>query len=151
MEKPITGLTARVSIGTGENVETLGYMSGATLSLSKDIIEILAFGMQYKEKVPAIKDWSLSVDGTAAFVTDGSQVRLYQAFENATLLTIGIYLNDKTYFEGTGYVSSLELEAAPDDKISISSEMAGNNAVVFTVDDAKVEVDWGIGSGGVEG
>lgn len=147
-EKPFTGLTAKVMIGTGDSAEILGYMSGATLSLTKDIIEILAFGMQYKEKVPAIKDWSLSVDGTAAFVTDGSQTKLYKAFEQATLLTIGIYLNATTYFEGTGYVSSLELEAAPDDKISISSEMAGNNGVVFTVDGTEVDVTTGSGGAG---
>lgn len=128
-EKPFTGLTAKVKLGE----DTLGYISGCTLSLSKDIIEILAFGMQYKEKVPAIKDWSLSVDGTAAFSTEGSQKELHAAFESGAAVTIGIYLDDTTYFEGTGYISSLEIEAAPDDKISISSEMAGSGAVTLTL------------------
>lgn len=128
-EKPFTGLTAKVKLGE----DVLGYISGCTLSLSKDIIEILAFGMQYKEKVPAIKDWSLSVDGTAAFSTEGSQKELHAAFESGAAVTIGIYLDDTTYFEGTGYISSLEIEAAPDDKISISSEMAGSGAVTLTL------------------
>ena len=128
-EKPFTGLTAKVKLGE----EILGYISGCTLNLTKDIIEILAFGMQYKEKVPAIKDWSLSVDGTAAFSTTGSQKQLYDAFESGEGVTFGIYLDDTTYFEGTGYVSSLEIEAAPDDKISISSEVAGSGAVVMNL------------------
>ena len=128
-EKPFTGLTAKVKLGE----EILGYISGCTLSLSKDIIEILAFGMQYKEKVPAIKDWSLSVDGTAAFSKSGSQAKLHEAFESGDAVTIGIYLDDTTYFEGTGYVSSLEIEAAPDDKISITSEIAGSGAVTMTL------------------
>lgn len=132
-EKPFTGLTAKVTIGSGDAAETLGYISGCTLSLSKDIIEILAFGMQYKEKVPSIKDWSLSVDGTAAFADGGSQQKLYEAFESGETLTLGIYLDDSTYFQGTGYVSSLDIEAAPDDKISISSEISGSNAVTTSI------------------
>ena len=128
-EKPLTGLTAKVKLGE----EILGYISGCTLSLTKDIIEILAFGMQYKEKVPAIKDWSLSVDGTAAFSNDGSQKQLHAAFESGEGVTFGIYLDDTTYFEGTGYVSSLEIEAAPDDKISITSEVAGSGAVTMNL------------------
>ena len=132
-EKPFTGLTAKVKLGS----EILGYISGCTLSLSKDIIEILAFGMQYKEKVPAIKDWSLSVDGTAAFSSTGSQKQLYDAFESGEGVTFGIYLDDTTYFEGTGYVSSLEIEAAPDDKISISSEVSGSGAVMMNLPDGE--------------
>ena len=132
-EKPFTGLTAKVTIENDGSPTTIGYISGCTLSLSKDIIEILAFGMQYKEKVPAIKDWSLSVDGTAAFSNDGSQKKLYDAFESGTGVTFGIYLDNTTYFNGTGYISSLDIEAAPDDKISISSEVAGSGAVTMTL------------------
>lgn len=130
-EKPFTGLTASVKIGEKASAETLAYISGCTLSLSKDIIEILAFGMQYKEKVPSIKDWSLSVDGTVALATGGTQEKLYEAFESGELLTLGIYLDDNTYFDGQGYVSSFEMEAAPDDKISLSSEISGNGATVM--------------------
>ena len=130
-EKPFTGLTAKVTIGSEDT--TLGYISGCTLSLSKDIIEILAFGMQYKEKVPAIKDWSLSIDGTAAFATGGSQKQLMDAFESGAAVSFGMYLDGTTYFKGTGYISSLDIEAAPDDKISISGEVAGSGAVTMTL------------------
>lgn len=132
-EKPFTGLTAKVKIGTGSTAEVLGYMSGADLSLEKEIIEILAFGMEFKEKVPAIKDWSLSVDGTFAVVDGGSQEKLYDAFSSGDPLTLSIYLDDNTYFEGTGYVSSFEISAAPDDKISLSCEIAGSGATTMTV------------------
>lgn len=132
-EKPFTGLTAQVKIGKDTAAKTLAYISGCTLSLSKDIIEILAFGMQYKEKVPSIKDWTLSVDGTVALATGGTQKDLYDAFESGEPLTLGIYLDDNTYFTGEGYVSSFEIEAAPDDKISLSSEISGNGATVMTL------------------
>lgn len=132
-DKPYTGLTASVKVGTGSASKTVAYISGVDLSLEKEIIEILAFGMQYKEKVPAIKDWSASIEGTAALAADSTQKDLYDAFESGDPLTIGIYLDDTNYFEGTGYVSSVEISAAPDDKISISSEIAGSGAVTLTL------------------
>lgn len=132
-EKPFTGLTASVKIGSGESAAVLAYISGASLTLEKDIIEILAFGMEYKEKVPAIKDWSLSLDGTVALAAEGTQKQLHDAFESGEGLTIGIFLDENTYFEGTGYVQSFNIDAAPDDKISLTSEIAGSNAVTLTL------------------
>ena len=132
-EKPFTGLTASVKIGSGEGAKVLAYISGVDLNLEKDIIEILSFGMTYKEKVPAIKDWSASIDGTVALATGGTQKGLYDAFESGAPLTLGIYLDTTTYFEGTGYVQSFDISAAPDDKISLSSEIAGSGATTLTL------------------
>ena len=133
MEKPYTGLTASVKIGTGEASEVLAYVSGVDMTLEKEIIEILAFGMQFKEKVPAIKDWSASIDGTVALAAGGTQQKLYQAFESGDPLTIGVFLDETTYFEGTGYVSSFNISASPDDKINLSSEIAGSGATTLTL------------------
>lgn len=132
-EKPFTGLTASVKIGSSESAEVLAYVSGVDLTLEKEIIEILAFGMKFKEKVPAIKDWSASIDGTVALAAGGTQKKLYDAFDSGDPLTIGIYLNETTYFEGTGYVSSFNISAAPDDKISLTSEIAGSGATTLTL------------------
>ncbi len=132
-EKPFTGLTASVKIGTGSSASTIAYVSGVDLTLEKEIIEILAFGMTYKEKVPAIKDWSISIDGTAALADGGTQETLHAAFESGDAITVGIYLDATTYFEGTGYVSSFNISAAPDDKISLTSDIAGSGAVTLAV------------------
>lgn len=132
-EKPFTGLTASVKVGSGESAKVLAYISGVDLNLEKDIIEILAFGMTYKEKVPAIKDWTASIDGTVALAADGTQKQFYDAFESGDPLTFGIYLDATTYFEGTGYVQSFDISAAPDDKISLSSEIAGSGATTLTL------------------
>lgn len=128
-DKPYTGLTASVKL----NGTLLAYISGVDLTLEKDIIEILGFGMQFKEKVPAIKDWSASIDGTVALVDGSSQKTLYDAFDSAAPVTIGIYLDENTYFEGTGYVSSFNISASPDDKISLTSEIAGSGATTLTL------------------
>lgn len=132
-EKPYTGLTACLKIGEHESAETLAYVSGVDLTLEKEIIEILAFGMEFKEKVPAIKDWSISIDGTVALATGGTQEKLYAAFNDASAITVGIYLDDNTYFEGTGYVSSFNISASPDDKINLTSEIAGSGATTLTL------------------
>lgn len=132
-EKPFTGLTASIKIGSGEAAKTLAYVSGVEMSLEKEIIEILAFGMQFKEKVPAIKDWSISIDGTVALAQGGTQEELYNAFDSGEPVTVGIFLSDTTYFEGTGYVSSFNISAAPDDKITLSSEIAGSGATTLTL------------------
>lgn len=132
-EAPFTGLTASVKLGGDSAGQVLAYISGADLSLEKEIIEILAFGMQYKEKVPAVKDWTLSLDGTVALAADGTQKQLYDAFESGAALTVGIYLDENTYFEGTGYASSFSISAAPDDKISLTAEIAGSGAVVLSL------------------
>ena len=132
-EKPFTGLTAKVKIGTSTSAKVLAYISGCDLTLEKEIIEILQFGATFKEKVPAIKDWSLSMDGTVALANGGTQKELYDAFESGNALTIGIYLDDTTYFEGTGYVTSFNISAAPDDKISLTSEISGSGATTLTV------------------
>lgn len=129
MDKPFTGLTAEVKIG-----ETLiGYMSGIDLTMDKSIIEILSFGSKWKEKVPAIKDWSATVDGTVAFSKDGSQMKLWDAYEKDTEIELGIYLDTTTYFKGKALVQSLNISGAPDDKMSISCELAGTGAMVLTV------------------
>ena len=132
-EKPFTGLTASVKIGSDTSAKVLAYISGVDLNLEKEIIEILAFGMQFKEKVPAIKDWSASVNGTVALATGGTQAELYNAFDSGDPITIGIYLNENTYFEGTGYVQNFNISAAPDDKITLSSEIAGSGATTLTL------------------
>ena len=135
-EKPFTGLTASLKIGSAGATEVLAYVSGVDLTLEKEIIEILAFGMSFKEKVPAIKDWSISIDGTVALAKDGTQKKLYDAFESGDAITVGIYLDETTYFTGTGYVASFDISAAPDDKISLTSEIAGSGATTLTLPSA---------------
>jgi len=130
VDKPYTGLTASVKLGN----DIIAYVSGVSLDLEKEIIEIIAFGMEYKEKVPAIKDWSASIDGTVALAPGNTQKTLYDAFESGEKITLGVYLDEDNYFEGQAYVQSFNISAAPDDKIELSSELAGSGAVVLTLD-----------------
>lgn len=129
MEKPYTGLTALVKI----NGTAVGYLNNVELSLEKDVAEILQFGAQYREKVPTIKNWTASSEGTVAFAAGEGQHKLYQAFESGELVTLQIKLDESVYFEGTALVSSLSISGSPDDAMNISVEFEGSNAITFTL------------------
>ena len=128
-ERPFTGLTAEIKL----NDVPIAYVSGVDLALEKDIIEVLQFGSRSKEKVPAIKDWSADVDGTVALAPGGSQQKLYDAYNNDEEVTVGIFLNDFVYFEGKAYVTSFNINGAPDDKMNLSCTLEGNGAVTLTL------------------
>lgn len=129
MERPFSGLTARILI----NKNVIGYLNSVELSLEKDVAEVLQFGAEYKEKIPTIKNWTASTDGTAAFAAGESQHKLYQAFESGEKVTLQIKLSADVYFEGSAYISSLSISGSPDDAMTISAEFEGSGGVTFTL------------------
>lgn len=133
-EKPFTGLTACVKTGEHASALEIGYLSGFDLDLTREVIEVLRFkGTGYKEKVAAAKDWKATIDGTAAFSTAGSQAALVTAYEAGTELTVGLYLDDTTYFEGKAIIQGLKISAKADGKIDIQGSLEGSGAIVLTM------------------
>ena len=142
MEKPYSGLTARVQL----NGVTIGYINSLELSLEKDIAEVLQFGAQYKEKLPTIKNWTASSEGTVAFAAGESQHKLYQAFESGEFVTLTIKLDEGVYFEGSALISTLSISGSPDDALSISVEFEGSGAILFTLPETvQVTISSGVG------
>lgn len=142
MEKPYSGLTARVQL----NGVTIGYINSLELSLEKDVAEVLQFGAQYKEKLPTIKNWTASSEGTVAFAAGESQHKLYQAFESGEFVTLTIKLDEGVYFEGSALISTLSISGSPDDALSISVEFEGSGAILFTLPETvQVTISSGIG------
>ncbi|HPY88917.1 MAG TPA: hypothetical protein PLG34_13150 [Spirochaetota bacterium] len=127
-----TGVTGYIKSGTTK----LAHMSNWSLELTKEMLEVISFGNTYKEKVPSIKDWSASSDGTTDFASTSGQKDLVDAFESGTKLTFGFGLDDYTFFEGDGYIESLKVENAADGKADISISIAGSNGVVLTLPSA---------------
>ena len=142
MEKPYSGLTARVQL----NGVTIGYINSLELNLEKDIAEVLQFGAQYKEKLPTIKNWTASSEGTVAFAAGESQHKLYQAFESGEFVTLTIKLDEGVYFEGSALISTLSISGSPDDALSISVEFEGSGAILFTLPETvQVTISSGVG------
>lgn len=128
-DAPLTGLTASFKVGAN----LIGYISGVDLTLETEIVDILQFGSAYKEKVPTIKDWSASVDGTAAFASGSTQNTLYTAYAAGTAITISVYLSANVFFTGSCFIQSLKITTSPDDKISIACELSGSGASSITI------------------
>lgn len=124
-----TGLTGYIKNGTN----TIAHMSSWEVELSKDIIEVVSFGNDYKEKTPSIKDWSATADGAADFEATSGQAALVTAFEDGTLLTFGFGITSTIYFEGTGYIESLTVTDEADGNVTISISIAGSDAVTLTL------------------
>ena len=141
-ERPYTGLTARIKI----NGTLIGYLNSVELSLEKEIIEILQFGARYKEKVPAINNWTASAEGTVAFAAGESQHKLYQAYESGELVELDILLDELTGFNGKAYVSSLNISGAPDDAMNISAEFEGSGGTTLTLPETYfLDISSGVG------
>lgn len=128
-EKPYTGLTAVISV----NEVPLAYMNNFELNLDRSIIEILQFGAEYKEKIPGMKNWTASVEGTVAFDTTGSQKTLIEKFESGEPITIQTLLKEGVYCEGSALIASLTISGTPDEALTISAEFEGSGALEFTV------------------
>lgn len=128
-EKPYSGLTAQIKI----NNTVVAYLNNLELNLEKDIAEILQFGAQYREKLPTIKNWTASNDGTVAFAAGESQHKLYQAFESGELVTLTIQLDEGVYFEGDALVSTLKISGSPDSALTINVEFSGSGGISFVL------------------
>ena len=127
-----SGKTGYIKTGSGTSGTVIAHMSSFSLEMSTDIIEVVAFGNTYKEKIPSIMDWSASADGNCDFETGHGQAELIEAYQGGELITIGLGITENIYFEGTCYIESLSIENASDDSPTISIEFAGSNAIVFT-------------------
>jgi len=128
-----TGVTGKISVKEGATETDILHMSSWTVDLSKEILESISFGKDYKEKVPSVKDWSASADGDADFATDSGQKKLFDAFEAGTRLTGFFYLDENTFLSGNCYVESLSVSHAADGKAQVSISLAGDGANLLTV------------------
>lgn len=129
-----TGVTGKLSITKGSETEKdLVHIASWDVSLSKEILEVVSFGEDYKEKAPSVKDWSATADGSADFDSDSGQKALVDAFEAGTKLTGTFYLNETTFLKGDCYVESLDISHSADGKADISISLAGSKAVLLTV------------------
>lgn len=129
MERPYTGLTARIKI----NGTTIGYLNSLDLSFDKEVTEILQFGAEYKEKVPGIKNWTASAEGTVAFSSGEGQHKLYEAYVSGEWVELTVMLDSVTNFTGQALITALNISGAPDDALNLSAEFEGSGGVVLTL------------------
>jgi predicted secreted protein len=130
-----SGVTGKISVKKGASgTETdIAHMANFSVEISKDIIEAISFGNDYKEKVPSIKDWTASFDGSTDFDSSSGQKDLVDAFESGDVLSCAFYLTEDIILKGDAYIESLSISDAADGKSEISISLSGSNAITLTV------------------
>lgn len=133
-----SGVTGKISImRPGSEPRELVYANTFSVSISRNIREVLRFGKDTKEKRPGIKDWSASASGMADFSPDGGQRELRQAYDEGALVQATFYLADGVYIQGEALIESLEvgLEADGDATMDISLAGSGDAEFIYSGDE----------------
>ena len=130
-----TGLTGKLEIALEENgtfgtSTEVAYISNWSVEDTTDIIEVTKLGKEYKEKQPGLQSWSASADGTVVF--DGnSQIALFKAKHDGTLVQCAFYLDTGVVFTGNGYIESLSVDLSAEDKGNISISISGDGGLIY--------------------
>lgn len=124
-----SGLTGAVKTGTNESAKLIKHLNGFDLTVEQSLTEDNSFGTGWGENVPGIKKWSATFDGTADFETGSEQEQLYTALEEGKTVTLGFYLNNTTYLQGSAYIKDLKIKHVADGKADISFSATGTGAL----------------------
>ncbi|HEY8390106.1 MAG TPA: phage tail tube protein [Clostridia bacterium] len=103
-----------------------------SLELSLDTLETTALGVDWKEYITGLKEWTASSEGdyNVPQDTQGQEV-LQSAFLSGETVTVKLYVDENNYYTGTAYISSLSIEDPVDDVVSISIEFTGTGELTF--------------------
>lgn len=127
----VAGKNGKVAIGDSGN-QVVAAIKNWSLELSLETLETTALGDDWKKYITGLKEWSASAEGNYEVPTDSQgQAALQEAYLNGTTVTVKLYVNDTSYYQGTAYISSLSVEDPVDDLVTISMDFTGNGALSF--------------------
>lgn len=127
----IAGKNGKVVLGSSSSGKVVGIKNWS-LELSLDTLETTALGDDWKKYISGLKEWTASSEGDYGVPTDTTgQQALQTAFLNGEVVTLKLYVDDKNYYTGEAFISSLSIEDPVDDVVSISIEFTGNGALTF--------------------
>lgn len=127
----IAGKNGKVVLGSSSSGKVVGIKNWS-LELSLDTLETTALGDDWKKYISGLKEWTASSEGDYGVPTDtAGQQALQTAFLNGEVVTLKLYVDDKNYYTGEAFISSLSIEDPVDDVVSISIEFTGNGALSF--------------------
>lgn len=127
----VAGKNGRVEVGGITSTKVVGIKNWS-LELSLDTLETTALGVDWKEYITGLKEWTASSEGdyNVPQDTQGQEV-LQSAFLSGETVTVKLYVDENNYYTGTAYISSLSIEDPVDDVVSISIEFTGTGELTF--------------------
>ena len=126
----LSGTAGSVVYMTG-GTALVGEISEWSLDLSHAPVEVTAFGDNWAEYVPSIRNASGSFSGN--FDTgDAQQTSLLNAMLNGSAIALRLYLNATKYFNiGTAYITGLGAAVSQTGKADVSYDFQNGAAVTF--------------------
>jgi len=106
---------------------TVGEMSEWSLDVSADVVDVSAFGDEWKKKTALQKDWTGSCSG-----------RLDKTNPGQSALTIGsevslqFFVDDTHYYEGDAIVEGMSPGAAVAGTVDVTFNFSGNGELTYT-------------------
>ena len=136
-----TGLTGKVEIGTNNSATKIAYISNWNIEMTNEIIEVPELGRNTKHKKPGLQSWTASAEGTVVFAENSGQKELFEAMQDGKEVRCKFYLDYEqtpanpnrkdVYFDGRGFIESLSIELAAEDKGNIAITISGCGRLQF--------------------
>jgi len=112
----------------------LTLISGWSLGGSIGHEEITGFGDDNVKRVPTIRDWNGSANGTLDR-SDANQAALLDQFEDGTITAVEVrFATDRgsDYWSGSGIIESFSVDSDVKGKVSVSYSIVAADALSWT-------------------
>lgn len=134
MTKAIAGLKARVYLkdDAGTTKTVLGEVKSATISINQGEIDVTTLASAgWAETIGGLRDWTCDFEGFLV-PDDVQQEQLFDSLIDGQVINIDFYPEDaagKKGYTGDAIVTSWEVEAVPDDVVSLKVSCKGTGAL----------------------
>jgi predicted secreted protein len=89
------------------------------------------FGERWTRRIPSIKDWTASADGSVELSVESGQADIIAAWFNDTEIVVTFYLDDDTFFRGPAFIQSQNFNNDAGDAPELSISIEGNGALTY--------------------
>jgi TP901-1 family phage major tail protein len=127
----LSGKNGKITINSTTPITVAG-MKNWSLELNVDTLETTALGDEWKKYITGLKEWTASGEGDFDAAADGNgQGEIQEAYLNGTEVDVKFYVDATHFYSGSAIISSLSIEDAVDDLVTLSIEFTGTGAVSF--------------------
>lgn len=124
----LAGKGGKVMIG----INNVADIANWSLDIGANMLEDTALGDDWKTFLTGLKEWSASAEGSWVINTDtNGQTSLQNSFLAGTSVTLNLHVDATNYYQGTAYISSLNVEDGVDDKVNVSFEFQGSGELTY--------------------
>ena len=132
---PTTGKMNATLLAVYVGGTKISHATEGSISLNMDTRDVTTKDSAgYRELLEATRSWSMSASAMYADDATYGVNALETAWENRTALTIrfSTEVTGDDYFEGTAYLTSLELNGGVEDTVSYSVSFEGTGTITFS-------------------